>query len=493
MFAHGYGVTPADYAPLLTRIAAAGYVVAAPTYPLLSGQPAGPTDTVGWDDLFPDTRFVITQVLARSTSGDPALGGLIDPNRIAVAGHSDGAAIAYGIGYVPFKLDPRVRAVVSYAADLQYYGLYQPNGRPILHVLSDQDVYNPYGDAITWDRTVLQQPKTVVSLWNASHEGPFMEPVRSALRVRRARDDRLARHDVEGATPGPAVRVVVRGRPSRARGDGVARRQSSSGAAGVSSGRREVHDGAGTFGVVGVEHDVDVVELGLGRLGDDGGLFALGSTFERVAHAEQSRGDHAARAAAPELVDRPFPVLAPASALGLGARRRPRARRRARPAPGGVRRSRPHVRTARRIASPGAGGAGGADPTGDDLRRHARGRARRHPVRRLGPRRLRSAVGRRRPPSTDDVASVTTTPTVATTAATGRRRRGDHHHGTVAGPTTTTHGRAAIPARCPRPTSARPRRAPRSPRASTACGRRSARTSPSSRCRSSSRRARTSR
>ena len=176
VFIHGFGVTPADYAPLLTRIASAGYVVAGATYPLLSGQPAGPTDTVGWNDLFPDTSFVITQVLARSTSGDPALGGLIDANRIAVAGHSDGAAIAYGVGYVPYKLDGRVRAVVSYAADLQYYGPYQPNGRPILHVLSDQDVYNPYGDAITWDRTVLQQPKTVVSLWNASHEGPFMQP-----------------------------------------------------------------------------------------------------------------------------------------------------------------------------------------------------------------------------------------------------------------------------------------------------------------------------
>src|SRR3954469_9347624 len=33
MFAHGYGVTPATYAALLSRIAEAGYVVAAPTYP----------------------------------------------------------------------------------------------------------------------------------------------------------------------------------------------------------------------------------------------------------------------------------------------------------------------------------------------------------------------------------------------------------------------------------------------------------------------------
>jgi fermentation-respiration switch protein FrsA (DUF1100 family) len=175
VFVHGYDSTPAAYATLLRRIASSGYVVAAATYPLLSGQPAGPTDTVGWADLFPDTSFVTTQVLARSASGDPGIGGLIDPSRIAVAGHSDGAAVAFGIGYVPGRLDTRVRAVIAYAVDAQHYGPYQPNQRPILHFLSDEDAYNPYGDAIGWDRDALQQPKTVVSLWNASHEGPFVQ------------------------------------------------------------------------------------------------------------------------------------------------------------------------------------------------------------------------------------------------------------------------------------------------------------------------------
>jgi alpha-beta hydrolase superfamily lysophospholipase len=173
IFAPGYDATGSSYAALLSRIAAAGYVVAAPDYPLLSGQPAGPTDTVGWDDLAPDTWFVTTEVLNLSSSGDPAIGGLIDANRIAVAGHSDGGAIAFNDGYTPFKLDPRVRAVVSYAAGFQYYGWYQPNGRPVLHVLSDNDVYNPYPESIGWDRANLQDPKTVLSLWNASHEGPF--------------------------------------------------------------------------------------------------------------------------------------------------------------------------------------------------------------------------------------------------------------------------------------------------------------------------------
>jgi dienelactone hydrolase len=176
VFAHGYAATPASYASLLSRLAAAGYVVAAPTYPLLSGQPAGPTDTVGWEDLFADTWFVTTNVLDLSAGADPALGGLIDPDRIAVAGHSDGGAIAFGDGYQPFRLDQRVRAVVSYAADLGALGPYQPNGRPILHVLSDQDEFNPYDQAISWDRANLQPPKYTVTLWNATHGDPYANP-----------------------------------------------------------------------------------------------------------------------------------------------------------------------------------------------------------------------------------------------------------------------------------------------------------------------------
>jgi len=176
MFAHGYGVTPSTYAALLSRIAQAGYVVVAPTYPILSGEPAGPSDTVGWDDLWPDTWFVTTKVLDLSASGSGTLGNLIDPQRIAVAGHSDGGYVAFGDGYQPFRLDPRVRAVVSYAASFADAGTYQPNGRPILHVHSDTDEYNPFDEAVAWDDANLQQPKTVMSLVDATHLAPYSDP-----------------------------------------------------------------------------------------------------------------------------------------------------------------------------------------------------------------------------------------------------------------------------------------------------------------------------
>ena len=44
VFAHGLGGTPAAYESVVTRLAAAGYVVAAPRFPLSSGGGTGPPD-----------------------------------------------------------------------------------------------------------------------------------------------------------------------------------------------------------------------------------------------------------------------------------------------------------------------------------------------------------------------------------------------------------------------------------------------------------------
>ncbi len=177
VFAHGYGADPGSYSALLSRIASAGYVVAAPTYPILSGSPAGPSDYIDWGEKFPDTWFVTTAVLDLSASGDPTLGGMIDPQRIAVAGHSDGALISFSDGYVAWRNDWRVRAVISYAAMLGEPGTtYQPNGRALLHFVSDQDEFNDFGATIAWDHENLGPPNWTVALWNAGHAPPYTDP-----------------------------------------------------------------------------------------------------------------------------------------------------------------------------------------------------------------------------------------------------------------------------------------------------------------------------
>jgi fermentation-respiration switch protein FrsA (DUF1100 family) len=95
LFAGGSPGSPADYAPLLQAWAAAGYVVAAPEFPVSSY--AGPDD-VAYADLprqSGDLRFVLRRVLALDAAkvGIPA----IDGRRIAVAGHSLGGQTALSL------------------------------------------------------------------------------------------------------------------------------------------------------------------------------------------------------------------------------------------------------------------------------------------------------------------------------------------------------------------------------------------------------------
>ncbi|MFA5883395.1 MAG: hypothetical protein WDA60_06055 [Acidimicrobiia bacterium] len=183
VFAHGFAVDPAFYRPLLKGIAAAGYVVVAPTLPLLSGRPAGPTDTVDWDAHFGDLQFVTSAVLDRGASGDPVLGGLIDPQRIAVAGHSDGALLAFGDALEAGRTDARVRAVIAYAAYLGGGAPYQANGRALLHFASENDEYNDFAETVDWDRAVLGDPSWTVAVWGAGHAPPYTSPADPAFAV----------------------------------------------------------------------------------------------------------------------------------------------------------------------------------------------------------------------------------------------------------------------------------------------------------------------
>jgi dienelactone hydrolase len=174
LFAHGYAVTPQFYEPLLERWAAAGYVVAAPTFPILSGSPGGASH-VDYEKTFGDASFVLDRILATATS-DP-ITALVDPSRIAAAGHSDGEVIAYGIGFLQCCRDPRVKAVIPMAGNLANANNPQePNtGVPILHIMETNDEYDSYADSIAWDRDNLTSPRWMLSLLNANHVPPYTQ------------------------------------------------------------------------------------------------------------------------------------------------------------------------------------------------------------------------------------------------------------------------------------------------------------------------------
>src|SRR6516165_301602 len=95
VFAHGFALTPNTYATLLDAWARAGYVVAAPAFPVeRANAPGGPSES----DLVNepgDLRFVISSLIDRPGP----LRRLIDPTKVGVAGQSDGAVAALSAAY----------------------------------------------------------------------------------------------------------------------------------------------------------------------------------------------------------------------------------------------------------------------------------------------------------------------------------------------------------------------------------------------------------
>ncbi len=90
VYSHGYLASGPRSEAFLARIAAHGYVVAAPTFPLTSATARGGPTEADVVNQPADVRVVIDGVLQLNRRPGP-LQGLIDPNEIAAAGQSLGA------------------------------------------------------------------------------------------------------------------------------------------------------------------------------------------------------------------------------------------------------------------------------------------------------------------------------------------------------------------------------------------------------------------
>jgi fermentation-respiration switch protein FrsA (DUF1100 family) len=175
VFAHGFAVTPEIYGRLLDHWARAGFVVAAPVFPLGNRDaPGGPFEP----DLVnqpADVTFVISSLLALSRSQHGPLAGLLDPHRIAVAGQSDGGDTALAAAYDARRRDRRVRAAVilSGAEDPFQSSFTFPAGGPaLLAVQGTADTINPPGLTSRFF-AAARHPKYLLRLPGAGHLGPY--------------------------------------------------------------------------------------------------------------------------------------------------------------------------------------------------------------------------------------------------------------------------------------------------------------------------------
>jgi dienelactone hydrolase len=167
VLAHGQTGNPNKFTQLTTAWASAGFVVAAPVFPLTSNQITFQTDS-DYVNQPADMSFVIDQMLARTQDHDGPLAGRVDKRHIGVAGLSLGGATVYGIAFNSCCRDHRVDAALVMAGLLlPYDGAYKFPSVPLLVIHGNGDTRgrDPYGMA--------RPPKYLMTLERPTHSPPF--------------------------------------------------------------------------------------------------------------------------------------------------------------------------------------------------------------------------------------------------------------------------------------------------------------------------------
>lgn len=184
VFSHGLGANEAIYAPLLASWAAAGYVVAAPHFPLTYAGTPGGVNGGDVQNQPGDLRFVIDQVLAEAAVPGSPLRGLVRADAIGLAGHSNGAITTLGAVAHTCCREPRAKAAVVLAGITSPFG----NGRydladtpPLLFVHGVDDALVAYNQAVA-DVNAVRAPKGMLTLDKGDH-GNWLVPANDAFGV----------------------------------------------------------------------------------------------------------------------------------------------------------------------------------------------------------------------------------------------------------------------------------------------------------------------
>jgi dienelactone hydrolase len=186
VFCHGFALLPSTYTRLLDAWTRAGYVVAAPIFPVENADAPGGPDEADLANQPADVRFVIRQLLRASARHQSPIHRLIDPSRIAVAGHSDGGDTAFAVTYERDYLDWHVRAAIVLSGAILYPEeiASRRTSPPLLAVQGSADQINP--PTATHQLFLdVSRPKYLLTLFHAGHLGPYTRNWRQLALVER--------------------------------------------------------------------------------------------------------------------------------------------------------------------------------------------------------------------------------------------------------------------------------------------------------------------
>ncbi|MDG4784708.1 chlorophyllase [Micromonospora sp. WMMD1102] len=171
LFSHGLTGRPSDYRALLTRWAAAGFVVVAPRYPHTS-RGAAELQILDVVNQPADASFVLTRVLALNRAAGDPLRGRLAVDRVAAAGHSAGGVTTIGLFTV--GRDVRLDAGIVLAGTALGVGTgFTGTPAPQLFVHGERDdVVSYQAGKAAYDR--VPWPKAMMTLPDGDHRGALL-------------------------------------------------------------------------------------------------------------------------------------------------------------------------------------------------------------------------------------------------------------------------------------------------------------------------------
>lgn len=177
VLSHGVTGHPDEYTETVRVWASAGFVVAAPAFPLTNREVPGALSNAGDVTNQPgDVSFVVDEVLAANSRRSSPLHGLVGPEAIGVVGHSLGAATTWAVSFNTATRDERIDSTVIFAGltmEMEGGEFELDSGLPLLVLHGDEDDLPLDSDLAAYEQAV--SPKWFVTLLDADHVPAFTD------------------------------------------------------------------------------------------------------------------------------------------------------------------------------------------------------------------------------------------------------------------------------------------------------------------------------